>query len=280
MLSKTTLSNIAKLLKVDEAAFLAAAEATEEKKIEIPENLVVMTSDDLANRDKEKEKAGHSRGTNDALEKFIKEKKAELGLEFEGKDPSKFLEAMREKALSDAKVAPDEKLKDKDKTISSLQQTIDRLQKEANDAQLAVKQTKLETEVFKSIPTNLKNGMEPQEVLTLMKANGYNFEQAEDGSVIAVKNGMKVTDTALRPIPVKDVINSYVTERKWLDDGTGERTGRGEGSSKPKPMTGKPTKLSEAEAQAKEQGINPGTVDYEKYLAGVMKDNPEFDLNS
>jgi len=280
MLKKETIQKIAATLKMDAAALESAITDTAEKDIAIPDNITVLTAEELATRDRAKELAGRKAGETASIEMLIKDKKKELGLEFEGKDPDTFIEALQQKALADAKIAPDEKLKEKDKTISQLQKNIQTLQNEKQQIEQKVSQVKVEATVLKSIPSNLKAGMDAEEVLTLMKAKGYDFTE-KDGQIVAVKNGETIADQALNPRPIKDVVTEYATERGWIDTGTGTRSGRGEGSSGGgSGAPTKPTKLSDAEKEWVKDGKKTGTADFSRYVDELRAENKEFDLNA
>lgn len=278
MLKKESIDKIAAALKIDAAALQTALTSQEEAEITIPDNLVVLTQDELTNRDRTTEKRGYDKGAEASIEMFVKKNKQEMGLEFEGKDPVKFLDMFKSKVLTEAKIEPSAALQEKENIINGLRTNLQKLEQEKNDILGNVQRIKIESTVAKAIPSNLAAGIEPDEVLITMRSKGYDFQE-KDGAIVAVKNGEVVADTALRPLPVKDVINSYVTERGWLSDGDGGgREGRGGGHSKAK--TGIPTKLSEAEAQWKAQGKNTGTADYDSYIADLSKENPQFDLMS
>lgn len=280
MLKKEVISKIAAALKLDAAAFETALTSTEEADITIPENLTVLTAEELSSRDKITEKKGYDKGAEASVEMLVKEQKRTFGLEFEGKDPAKLFEAFKTKVLADAKVEPSAALQEKETIISGLRANLLKLEQEKNEVASSVAKIRLESQVAKAIPTNLIAGVEPDEVLLTMRHKGYDFEE-KDGQIVAKRNGEVVADTALRPIPIKDVINSYVMERKWIDDGAGAgdgKAGRGGGHSNPK--LGTPKKLSEVEAQWKAEGKNTGTAEFESHVAGIMKENKDFDINA
>lgn len=280
MFGEKTIKKIASLLKLNEAEVLSAFKDSAEKDIEIPDNLVVMTSDEQSTRDSNLKKKYLEEGKDASIEMFIKENKKSLGLDFEGKDPAKFLEAYAAKIIADAKITPNEAVAEKEKTIETLKKNISDLQKDLSTKDSQIANIKIESEIMRSIPANL-NGVEPEEVLSSMKLKGYEFT-TDNGKVVAKKDGEILSDKQLNALPVADVIKGYATERKWLTDedagGTGAQ-GRGGSSSKSK---GKglttPTTLTEAEAEWKKNGKNPGTSDFTRYIESLQKENPNFDL--
>ncbi len=271
---------MAKLLKLDLATVEAAIAAEAETDMDIPDNLMVLTSDELGLRDKAKDKIGYDRGAEASIEMFVKSKKNELGLEFDGKDPGKLLDTFKSKVLSDAKVAPNEVVVEKDSIIAGLRTNLATLEKEKNELGQTISQVKTEGAILRAVPANLV-GVDAEEVLLTMRNKGFSFEE-KDGAIVAKKNGELVANTAMQALPITDVIKSYATERKWLaEEGAGagaDRTGRGGGSSKA--STGAATKLSEAEKQWVESGKNSGTADYQRHIESLVKENPSFDLNA
>lgn len=266
------------MLKLPEADLTAALSATEEVDVNLPDGLVVLTADELSSRDRTTEQKGYNKGAEASVEMLIKEQKRDLGLDFEGKDPAKFVQALKAKVLADAKIEPVAALQEKENVITGLRANLAKLETEKNEAFSSVAKIKVESTVARAIPGNLIAGVEPDEVLLTMRHKGYDFEE-KDGVIVAKKSGEVVADTALRPLPIQDVIKGYVTERGWLDTGGGAgKEGRGGGHSKA--STGVPTKLSEAEAAWKASGKNVGTADFQAHVEGLSKDNPSFDLNA
>lgn len=278
MLKKETIAQIAKLLKVDEAAFTTALTAAEEADVAIPEGVVTFTTEELTSRDKANVKKGYDNGSEASVEMLIKEQKRTLGLEFEGKDPDKFVEALKAKVLADAKVEPSAALQEKETIITGLRANLQKLETEKNEVLSNVAKIKVESTVARAIPADLIAGVEADEVLLTMRHKGYEFEE-KDGQIVAKKAGEVIADNALRPLPIQDVIKGYVTERGWLDTGAGGGK-EGRGGTHSKPGTGVPSRLSEAEAAWKASGKNTGTADFQAHIEGVMKENPNFDINS
>lgn len=278
MIPKSTILKMAALLKMDEAAITAAYDNQAEQEVELP-TVEVFTAQEIAARDTQVKKQALAEGGSAAIEMLVKDKKKELGLEFEGKDVGKLLEAYQTKILADAKLVPDEALKKKDEIINGLRTNITALEKEKTDAIGQAAKIKQETTIKASIPTNL-SGVEPDEVLASMRLKGYDFIE-EDGKIVAKKDGQLVADKSLQPLALADVIKGYATERKWLAEEGGGKAGRGGGSSRKLAAGGaKPTTLSQAEESWVADGKSAGTADYQRYVDGLMQENKDFDLNS
>lgn len=278
MIKKDTLLKMAAILKMDATEFEAALNDAAEKDITLPE-VTAFTATELSTRDSAIKKTERTEATTAALEMFIKDQKKTLGIEFDGKDPAKFLEAFQAKVLADAKIVPDEIVKKKEAEIGQLKANIQTLQKEKEEAIGQVGKIKTETTLMGSIPTNL-NGVEPQEVLASMRLKGYDFVE-EDGMMVAKKDGVTIADKLLKPLNLKDVITTYATERKWIGEEDPAKAGRGAGSSKKAgAFNGKPSKLSEVEEAWKAEGKNTSTADFQRHLEGLMAENKDFDINS
>jgi hypothetical protein len=276
MLKKDTLVKMASLLKIDAATFEAAYTDAAEVEIAIPDALHILTADELSARDVATKKTGYSEGSTASIEMFIKDQKKTLGLEFEGKDPNKLIEALSAKVLADAKLEPSAALKEKDSMIAGLRANLATIEAEKATLASTASKIRLDSTILRAIPQNL-NGIEPEEVLAAMRLKGFNFEE-KDGVVVASKDGVTVADIALKPLPVSDVISGYAKERKWIAENDTDKKGRGAGSSTPRGTT--PAKLSEAQKVWENDGKNAGTSDFMRWVDGLAKDNKEFDYNS
>lgn len=270
---------MAGILKMDAAEFEAALNDAAEKDITLP-TVEVFTAQELATRDTSVKKTALAEGGTAAIEMFIKDKKKELGLEFEGKDPAKLLEAYQAKVLADAKLVPDEALRKKDEIIQGLRTNIQKLETEKTDALGQISKVKQEVALKASIPANL-SGVEPDEVLASMRLKGYDFVE-EDGKMIVKKDGVAVADKSLQPLPIAEVIKGYATERKWLSVEDPTKVGRGAAGSKVGAggAGGKVSTLKEAEAAWVADGKSAGTADFQRYVEGLATANKDFDYDN
>src|ERR1044072_827856 len=172
MLSIDIQKQIAKILKIDESAFLEAVKSVKEAEVKIPD-LQVFTSQEITTRDQNQKKRGYDEGKGAGLEMFVKEQKEKHGLDFEGKDPEKFVSSFQSKILSDAKAEPNAKLQEKDSVIAKLQGTV----KEYEEKYKAVEQEKkgilIKTKLTGAVPAGLP--VDGDEVLMSMQARGYAY---------------------------------------------------------------------------------------------------------
>jgi hypothetical protein len=282
MLKQEHIASIAKLLKLDATTLTAAIEAKEETDVAIPEGLTALTAAELASRDKTIKATGYTEGKSAGLEVFVKDKKEALGLDFEGKDPETFVTKLQEKVLADAKIAPNDKIAEKERTIAKLQENITTLTKDKEAIAAAKQQVELTNKVTRLIPsTQLAVEMEPEEVISSMSLRGYSFE-SDNGNLIVKKGGEIVSDpTSLKPLDAKEVVTGYLKERKWLageQQQQQQREGRAGGNSSGK--GGTPTKYSEAEAAWKAEGKSANGVEFTRHIEGLAAANKEFDYNS
>lgn len=241
--------------------------------------VVTLLGSELESRDKANKSTGYSEGKVAGVEMLIKEHKETLGLQFEGKDPAKFIEALQAKTLADAKVTPNAALAEKESVINQLRQNISTLEAEKQRIAQEKENVLLHTSILQHVPNNLK-AVKADEAIALMKANGYDFKREGDQLVVTKGGEVVKTTTDLKPLPVSEVVTSYAKERGWLaDEGAQQRQGRGAGSSNPG-TSGAPSKMSEAEKAWKESGKHIGDVGFSAYVANIAKENPSFDYNS
>lgn len=274
MLPIETQKQIAKLLKIDEAAFLEAVKSEKEAEVKIPE-VQVFTSQELASRDQNQKKSGYDEGKGAGLEMFVKDQKEKLGLDFEGKDPEKFVNAFQAKILADAKAEPNQKLQEKDGIIAKLQGTVKEYEDKYNAVQQEKKGIMMKTKLTSVVPSGLP--VDADEVLLSMQSRGYSFEEDDKGSIIPKRNGEVIRDAKTQDaLDHKAVIENYVTnERKWkpaADDGN--KQGRGGGSDRR--TSGLITSMKEAKEQWEGQGKSINTAEFQAYVQDAAKTNKEF----
>lgn len=282
-IKKESILAMARALKLDITTVEAAMAADTEQELTLPAGISVLSADDLILRDKTVKKQGYDEGSVASVEMLVKDQKREFGLEFEGKDPAKLLVAFKSKVLSEANIEPVAALKEKDDMINGLRTNITRLETEKTELSTQTARVRTEAAVLRSVPINLKAGFEPDEVMLTMRSKGYEFEE-KDGVITVKKGGTVVAHpTSLQPLPVADVIKSYVTERGWLDEGAAGAgaAGRGGAHSKGAGAAGTvPTNLEQATKLWKEAGKNAGTADFQRHIDGLMKDNKDFSLDT
>lgn len=273
MLKQEHLNKIASLIKMKPEELKAAIEATEEKDVTIDDTLTVLSATEVDTLKNNEYKAGKEKGT----EMLIKDTKEKLGLDFQGKTLDGLLDAHGKKVLADAKIEPEKKVTELTEKIANLQKTVTEQETKLAEKDNEVSTVKLNTSLYKEVPGNLP--LEADEVITLMKAKGYDFKMV-DGKTVAFKDGKELQDKLSNAMPVKDVIGSFLTEKKLVGEGgsgggTGGRGGGDKGGG-----SGKASKLSELKAQFAAEGKSLLGSEFSAAVEAAAKDNTEFDMNA
>lgn len=272
-LKKETLEAIAKLTKTKVEDLQAAIADEKEVDLSIPDNLTVLSEDEISTLKKNEYKNGKESG----VEMAVKEVKQELNLDFQGKSVKGLVEAAQKKAIEDAKIPANEKVAELQKKVETLQATVQDQDKKLSEKDNEVAGVKLKSELYKHIPAGAS--LENDEVIELMKLKGYGFEM-KDGKVVATLNGEAISDKLSNAIPVKDVISGFLKEKKLIaDEGAagGDPQGRGAGAGKP-PV--KFTKLSEIKAKFAAEGKSTLGMEFNEAVQKAVADNKEFDMQS
>jgi len=267
---KETLAKIVSILKIKEADFTAALTSDTEVDLEIPA-VQTFTDEELNTRDENKKNDGIKAGK----EIGAKEVRKAAGLEDEvGKDPAKIAQAIIDKAVKDANLKPDEKVKQLNDQIATLQNTVLQKDTELNTVITQAKQSALDNKILAAFPKNRAETLTDGEYLTLIKSQVSIEEQ--DGKLIAKKDGVIIQDKLANPLPLTDVITNVFTERKWVaaEGNPGGGAGRGGGD---KGGT-KVTSLKELTAKYEADGKSIQGAEFSNELAGLVKENKDFDL--
>ena len=277
MLKEEVQKQIASLLKMEEKTFLEALKSDKEVDITIPDGLQVFTAQELTARDTNQKKLGYDDGKGAGLEMLIKEQKQKHNLDFEGKDPEKFLAALQTKILADAKIEPDEKLKEKDSIITKLQGSVKYYEDKSKASDQKLKELTTRGKLTAVVPSGLP--FDADEVIMSMQARGYSFDEDEKGAIIPKKNGEVIRDSKTQdPLDHKTVINDYVVnERKWTsaedDDGK-----QGRGGKSDRRTAGVISSLSAAKQQWEAEGKSTNSADFTAHVRQLAKDNKDFDM--
>lgn len=194
----------------------------EKKEIEIKdENILLFTKPDYETRLKNEKDSEYKKGRGDEREIIVKESKRKLGLEFEGKDIDVLFSNFKTKIETDLKIEPDKKVKELNQTVEQLRENL-RVETEKNsnlqkEYQTKEEGSKLNASLFAVIPDKAVNeSISKNDIAAMFKANGYSHE-LEDGKEVVKFNGEIVKHkTTLEPLPLKDVMTTFVTEKKLI----------------------------------------------------------------
>lgn len=272
-LKKEDIQKLAILAKIPVPDLEKAIGEKEEVALTIQDKLNVYSEDEVTTLKKNEYNSGKTAG----LEIAVKETKEEMGLEFTGKTIKGLIEAAQKKAVDEAKINPDQRVKELQDKLTNVQNTVKEYETKMAEKDTEVSGIKLNYELSKHIPVVGENGPSfmPDEVIQLMKINGYEFKQ-ENGAVVPYKDGKQLQDKLSNALPAKDVITNFMKEKKLI---TEEAVPGGRGGKDQKPGA-KATKYSELKEQFIAQGKNLQGEEFAKAVQQAVTDNKEFDMNS
>jgi hypothetical protein len=266
MLHTDTIKKLAEVLKLDVSEFTTKLKSDNEETLEVP---TLYTEDQYNAFGTNKEEIGVKK----ASEILIKDLKKKHGIEYEGKDPEKFLSLYSDKVLADAKVDPDKQVLTLRNEKKALQESVANLttEKENITKNFTEKLFHVETrnQIGSLIPDNT---IIPKEDLIDLFMNRHRVTK-EDNSVVIYKGEQALKDNALNPIPVKDVVAQF-TEPYIKKNGMGGNDDKGGGTA------GTFKTASELTAYMQKKGINAMSPEGLKLYSDNKKAVATFDENS
>lgn len=275
MLKETVITAIAEKLKIDPAKFKTAITATDEQDVEIPSDIHILTTEELATRDENKLSDGKRVGREIGIKEFRKAAGLDDSL---GKDPEKIIQAISAKVIADAKIEPDKKVTELTQQITTLRSTIAEKDTEISTLSQRSAEVANDTKLLAAFPKNRSSVLTDQEYLRLLKGK-ITIKQDEKGNDVVELDGKVAQDKLANPLPIADVVNSIFTERSgWIDGsagGSGGAGGRGAGDNG---SGGVITKKSELIAKYEKEGKNMNGTEFIAELQQLAKENKEFDL--
>lgn len=280
MLKEATITKIAQLLKIDTAKLKEAMSHKDEKDVEIDDKLQVFDDATLTARDRNKYNEGKTAGE----EMLIKEAKRKHGVEVEGENIDKFIEALTSKAKKEANAKPDEKVTELEKQVEHWKKQHKDANEKLSEAQRQFNEANFDRELLGYFPKNRDAKFNDDEYLTLVKRSLA--VQDVDGKKVVLKEGKELrNDKTFEPISLKDAINGYFSERKWVGEesagqGQPQRAGGGGGNGTPGGAAPKFSRLSEVNSYLTEQRIDPKGEKGQAFISAVIKENPSLDFQS
>lgn len=266
---------IAKLLKIDPAKMLEAAKSEQEVEVELPADLDIMTKSERETREANLKSTNIEAGKEIA----IKELKKATNLEFDGKNPDKFIEQFQAKVLKDANINVDDKIKERDKTIEGLRKNLGDKDNEITSLKTKATQAETDSKLLGLLPKERAGILTDQQYLSLIKQE---YELTEHEGKPAVKN-LKTGDvvknaTTLVPLEPAEVIKTHFTNAKWVaEEGKSQQGGgRGAGDSK---TTGGISNMKQFKEHAASQGWNLNGEKARAELNAITTANPNFDFS-
>ncbi len=267
MLTKKDIEKIANLLKIDSKTLTEAISSEKETDIEIPE-LSVFTAAEIDLRDKNKYDAGKVAG----VEILVKDLKESHGVEVEGKDPAKFLEAYRAKTLKDANIEPDKRVEEANRVAETLRGNLSKIEGERDALAAKIRTTELQTKAFAGIEGEFV--LPKEKILHLMTADGYTLDE-EGGAVIFKQNGTAIRDAKTQAVlDAGKVLQEFATTQGLVKESPDPRTGRGGKGTKSNP--GVPTSYSQLAEQWQKEGKSLNSSEFSARAMELAKDNADF----
>lgn len=252
-------------IKIGGKEFEITSEDLTKDVIEIQEKVIIRTEEeDTAFQNNLKQTAKTA-----GLEIAIKDARTKLGLNFDGKTIDNLIDAVKLKAIEDAKIEPNEQLKAKEKDIETLKTTISTLTNEKESAFNQLKSFKNETIVNNSLLSVIpENVVLPKSDLLLILKNKFNFEADENGKILVKKDGEVLKNTTtLDPIPPKEIITKFFEENPTYLKGVEGGAGGGDSGANGGKMT-----VDKYVEQAQKDGKNVNSEEFIKELEQKIKD--------
>lgn len=282
MLKEATISKIASMLKIDVAKFKEAISHKDEKDIELDDKLQVFDETSITARDRNKYNEGKTAGQ----EMLVKEIKRKHNVDVEGDDVENVIEAIVGKTKKEAGGKPDEKVTELEKQVNHWKAQHQEATNKLTETQRQISEANFDRELLGYFPKNRDGKFQDDEYLTIVK-RGLEVKEI-DGKKVIIKDGKEVrNDKTFEPVGMKDVIESYFNERKWIaeDNGGGQGQGQrpaggGGGNSQPGGGSGKFSKMSEVNKYLSENGMDPKGDKGQAFIMAAVKENPTIDFNS
>jgi hypothetical protein len=269
-LKKETIKAIATHLKLKEEDLAKAITEKDEVDLVIADDITVLTAAEQQTlKDNE-----YNRGKKAGPEMDVKAAKEKYELDFTGKTVDGLLEAYGKKVLADAKVNPDKKVTELEAKVTNLQKTVTEYETKLTAKDTEVAGIKINGELYKHIPPAEENGpaLGADDVIQLMRANGYEFKLEED-KLVPYKGGKALQDRLSNNRPVKEVIDEFLLEKKLI---TTVPAGRG---GKDQKAAAKSGKLSELKKKFEAEGKNVQGQEFAQAVKQAVAENKDFDMN-
>lgn len=284
MIKTESLAKLLVRLKIaaDEVTAKELITSKDESDVVFPTGLQIFSDDELATRDNSNKATYTKAGTEIA----VKQLKELVGLSYDGegsKDPKKFTEEYAKKVLQEANINIDDKIKDRDKTIGKLRETIQGIETAQSAAEKNAATAKQDYELLTWIHDIKPENLEDADIVGIIKRSNELFE--ENGNMFVKRNGEVVKDGKLQtPIPAKEAIRSFMADRKLVKappagDGGGDGGGGGRGAGDSKGNTGGITNLTQFNEHLQKNGIDPKSQAAAALLTKTSGENANFDFN-
>jgi hypothetical protein len=265
MLKQETIQKIEQLLKIKG---LAEAIRSEGEVDLIIEGISTFSDEELQTLKSNSYKDGKKAG----VEMDVDDMKKELGLDFQGKTVKGLVEALKKKVLDDAKIEPEQRVKELSKDLDTLRKENERLSQTLAEQKTEALRAKTDRELFKEVP---ETTLSASDLVDFARLKGYDFRLNEEGKIVPYKNGEPLKDKTANPLGAKDVLSEFAKEFKLLKPEEVIPEGRGGGDKKP---LARPASISELKQQFLEQGKSVNGDEFRQAYQAAAKDNPDFKM--
>lgn len=187
------------------------------------------------------------------------------------KDKETFINSFKAKILEEAKVEPNEKIKELTESMENLRTKLTEKDGELNQIKQEKEKTQSRYEMVSTIPDLPESlGLTKDEVVDLFERA---YESKEDG---IYKNGQLLKDDLENPIDRSTAVNQFLEERGWLvEDPKGRGGGAQQGGKKTSTSTF--SSMEEYESHIKEKGLHVGSEEAKAILSKALEANPELE---
>jgi len=273
-IKKESLQKLLVRLKLaeDEAKAKELIDSQEEKELTIPDTIKVYSADEWTTVETNIKNEGIKVGK----EINIKELKEKVGIDIAGKDPDKFIEAFKAHVLKDGGVSVDDKVKDRDKTITELKAALKTAQEEKSTAITQAASIRKDNDLLRLLPKDRDDRFSDDHWLTVVKAE-LQFGEEDSKPIVKNRNGEVIKDGQFNPVSYEAAITDLFTSKKWQK--AQETKPGGPGFEDSKKVPGAINNMKEFKAYADSQGWNIKGQEATSKLAEITKSNKDFNFN-
>jgi len=235
MINETTWQELAKRTGLAVDKLQEAITSEKEETIELVQ-MNILSDTELTTLKETVGKESAKSGAKTMIEMEVKALREKHGLDFEGKTIDNLINAYSAKQIASAKIEPNKKVDELNSSLENLQKKYETdLGVKTNEVTALnnkLGEYKVNGDLAKHLPEGL-TGIDSNDFITIAKT-AASFEY-EDGVLVVKKNGVTQKDNLEKPIPPKDYLTSFATNKKWLgSEGRegGDQNGNGSGSFK------------------------------------------------
>lgn len=266
MYKKEILDKIAGMLSLNAEEFAKGLTSETEVELTLPEGRFLSKDQETTLLDNHG-KSRYDAGSEAAREMQLKDMSKLVGFEESIKDPQKFIDTFKANVLKQANVEPNKKVSELEASLETLRNTVKEKENAYNSLQSEVENVKQRSSLLSVIPKLADIGLKNDEVLDLFLKS----HEVKDG--VVYKDGKPIQDELASNMGVDKVLNSFVTERGW--DFKDENNPKGRGGN-PKPGSKGGASFEDYEAEMKEKGLHPGSLEAQALLKTYVDNNPEI----